>query len=443
MRGHGRLPLDPDVAAELEAIERALSARPVDPEHAELSELALLLVAERPRLAPERATALDERVGATRARQGAGRARSGARRLPRAWAWSGGVGAVIALVVALVLANGGGPSGSGSVSGSARYRPATGAAHSSSGAVSPTAKASASAGAFSAPTSAAASAPASRASKAASPAPRSASPAPRSAAPARTPAPTLAQASTPASGFGAVAPQSNGRQVIESGQLQLSTEPRRIDQVAEEAFRVIGQFGGIVQHSTVSAAAAGGYAEIQLSVPEQNLAQAMSALSTLAYARVVSLTDQSQDVTGSYDADRRALADARALRTSLLKQLQNAVTQAQIDSLTAQLHDAEASISSDQATLARLQHQVGYSSVQLTIDAGGAPGGPLAVGSGSSGGFTLSRAVRDAGHVLTVIAGVALIALAVLVPLGLVIALAAWIWLRLRRRAREQALDAA
>jgi uncharacterized membrane protein (Fun14 family) len=436
MRGHGRLPLDPDVAAELEAIERALSARPVDPEHAELSELALLLVAERPRLAPERATALDERVGATRARQGAGRARSGARRLPRAWAWSGGVGAVIALVVALVLANGGGPSGSGSVSGSARYRPATGAAHSSSGAVSPTAKASASAGVFSAPTSAAASAPASRASK-------PSSPAPRSAAPARTPAPTLAQASTPASGFGAVAPQSNGRQVIESGQLQLSTEPRRIDQVAEEAFRVIGQFGGIVQHSTVSAAAAGGYAEIQLSVPEQNLAQAMSALSTLAYARVVSLTDQSQDVTGSYDADRRALADARALRTSLLKQLQNAVTQAQIDSLTAQLHDAEASISSDQATLASLQHQVGYSSVQLTIDAGGAPGGPLAVGSGSSGGFTLSRAVRDAGHVLTVIAGVALIALAVLIPLGLVIALAAWIWLRLRRRAREQALDAA
>lgn len=49
--------------------------------------------------------------------------------------------------------------------------------------------------------------------------------------------------------------------------------------------------------------------------------------------------------------------------------------------------------------------------------------------------------VHDAGRVLVVVAGAALIALAVLVPVGLVGALVAWVGLAVRRRRREQALD--
>jgi hypothetical protein len=49
--------------------------------------------------------------------------------------------------------------------------------------------------------------------------------------------------------------------------------------------------------------------------------------------------------------------------------------------------------------------------------------------------------VHDAGRVLVVAAGVALIALAVLVPLGLLVALGLWVAAALRRRRREQALD--
>jgi hypothetical protein len=44
---------------------------------------------------------------------------------------------------------------------------------------------------------------------------------------------------------------------------------------------------------------------------------------------------------------------------------------------------------------------------------------------------------------LTVIAGIALIALAVLVPLALVAALAWWVTAAFKRRRREQALDMA
>jgi hypothetical protein len=164
----------------------------------------------------------------------------------------------------------------------------------------------------------------------------------------------------------------------------------------------------------------------------------MAALSTLQYAHVASRTDTSQDVTDQYNSDVTRLADARALRTSLLKQLANATTQAQIDSLTAQIHDAEASISSDLATLRGLNNQVNYSQVTLTIN-----GGPVPVPTQSGGGgFSLHQAAHDAGRVLTVAAGVALIGVAALLPIALLGALGWWVVAALRRRRREQALDA-
>jgi hypothetical protein len=107
-----------------------------------------------------------------------------------------------------------------------------------------------------------------------------------------------------------------------------------------------------------------------------------------------------------------------------------------VDSLKAQIRDADASIASDEATLHSLHRQVAYSRIAVSINAAMAPGHPV-----SGGGFTLGKAAHDAGRVLVVAAGVALIALAVLVPLGLVIGLLAWIGYALRRRRREQALD--
>jgi hypothetical protein len=203
-------------------------------------------------------------------------------------------------------------------------------------------------------------------------------------------------------------------------------------------FDVVGQQRGIVNSSTVTATGGpGGYAEFQLSIPSGALPQTMAALSTLQYAHVASRTDTSQDVTDRYNSDVTRLADARALRTSLLKQLANAATQAQIDSLTAQIHDAEASISSDLATLRGLNNQINYSQVTLTINGGPVP---LPAQSGG-GGFSLHQAAHDAGRVLTVAAGVALIGAAALLPISLLGALG-WVVTALRRRRREQALDA-
>ena len=227
--------------------------------------------------------------------------------------------------------------------------------------------------------------------------------------------------------------------MIQSAQLQLSTRPRNVGSVAQQVFDVIAAQNGVVENSQVTATNnANGYAQFQLSVPSAALQQTMGDLSRLHGASVVSRTDATQDITGQVGAAGRALADARALRTSLLRQLQNATTTTAIDSLKVQIHDAEASISSDLATLDKLHHQVDFSQISLTINAALVP--PVhPVAGGDS--FTLGRAAHDAGRVLVVAAGVALIALAVLVPLAMVAALVVWIVYAIRRRRREQALD--
>jgi hypothetical protein len=387
MRRADETPIDPEIAAPLDAIDATLAGEAVDPEHAELAELALLLADERPRPDPAFATGLDQRVAHRFAR---GRSAPRVRR----WIWGPAAGLAVGVVVAVVV-----------LAGTPSPNPSAQKAASSEAATT------------------------------ASPSARPGVPAP---APITPQAARASAASAAGAGAGALQPIPNGRKVIQAAQLALSASPGRVDDVAQEVFEVIGQHSGIVNSSTVTAGGTGGYAQFQLSVPSGSLSQTMAALSTLQYARVASRTDTSQDVNDQYLSDQGRLGDARALRTALLKQLANASTQAEIDSLTARIHDAEASIASDQAALRQLSHQVNFSQVTLTVNAGSAP----FPGSRSGGGFTLGRATHDAGRVLTVAAGVILIVLAALVPLGLLGALGWWIATLARRRRREQALDA-
>jgi nanoRNase/pAp phosphatase (c-di-AMP/oligoRNAs hydrolase) len=167
----------------------------------------------------------------------------------------------------------------------------------------------------------------------------------------------------------------------------------------------------------------------------------MTKLSLLPNADAVSRTDNTQDVNNAFNTATRRLADAQALHTSLLKQLAAAVTTEQVDSLHAQIRDNERTIAGDESALAILKHRISFSSISLTINARtqAAGGG----GHSGGGGFTLRKAAHDAGRVLVVVAGVVLIALAVLIPIGLVLALAWWIGALLTHRRRERALDLA
>jgi Domain of unknown function (DUF4349) len=382
MRRADEFPPDDEMLATLEVIDATLAGEPVDPEHAELAELALILADDRPRPVAQFASRLDQRVQERFERPARSRPW---RRLTFAPAALVVLASTIAAV--FVLSSGG--------SGTPVRRTLTAA-----------------------PSSAAA--PRSAASSSAAP----------SSAGAQK---TLTAAASPLP-----APAPDGHRIVQSAQLSLSTTPGRIEQVAQQIFDVVGAARGDVSHSTVTAAGGnGGFADFQLSVPSATLPQTMAQLSRLRGANVVSRTDATQDIGGSFVSANRRLADARALRTALLRQLSSAVTTQQVDSLRARIRDAEASIASDLATLRTLRRQVGFSQISITISS--SPGShPVA-----AGGFTLGKAAHDAGRVLTVVAGVALIALAVLLPISVVAALVVFMWLVFRRRRREQALDLA
>jgi hypothetical protein len=425
-------PIDPEVAASLDAIDATLAGEPVGAEYAELAEIALLLTSVRPEVPPAFAQSMDQRVArrfvSTQAAAPAKREER-RRRLVVLGEGVGALTAAVAVVVALLVFVGHGQSGSSvSSSSSAAFSASTTSAAGSSAAGSSAAHSSA--------------APTASAGHGVVRAPKPAPPkrsGTLSTAPALVP-PTGAGSSSSPAGAPTLQPPTSGRHVVQSAQLSLGVAPDRIDDVAQEVYDVIGALGGVVENSSVTqTGGSDGYADFQLSVPSASLGQAMSRLSSLNYASVLSRTDASQDITDQYNAATRRLADARALRTSLLKQLANATTTEQIDSIKAQIHDAEASISSDQATLNRLNRQVNFSQLALTINARRVPV-PVSHG---DGGFTVGRAAHDAGRVLTVAAGVSLIAIAALTPVGLVVALVWWVGAALRRRRREHALDSA
>jgi Domain of unknown function (DUF4349) len=412
--------LDPEPATEeaLAVIDATLAGEAVEPEHAALAELTLILAEQRPNPRPEFTAALDERV---RRRFAVSPADAGRRRRARRrWLYAPGamVGAAAAVAVVIVAAGG-------------LHQPDTRSSTASSSAPSRTSVPGLARRTATSGNSAAASSAGSVTSLKGSPAARPGQATSSSSPSAPLPAGTLAPGAAPA-------PHTGGRQVVQSAQLSLSTHPDQVASVAQQVFDVVSAQKGVVQSSTVtSSSGSSGYGEFQLSVPSSNLQATMSALSGLHGASVVSRTDGSQDITGKVGGAGRRLADARALRTSLLRQLATATSQSQITSLKAQLRDAEASINSDLATLNALHRQVDNSQISVTINAATVP----VHAASSGGGFTIGKAAHDAERVLVVAAGVALIALAVLVPLSLLAAVVAWLGFRLRRRRREQALD--
>jgi hypothetical protein len=196
-------------------------------------------------------------------------------------------------------------------------------------------------------------------------------------------------------------PTPNGRKLVQSSQLSLGASSSRIDAVAQEVYNVVGAQHGFVNSSTVTAArGTGGYAHFQLTVPSATLPQTMTSLSRLRYATVLERTDKVEDVTAQLQAAKRHHRSAR---------------------------------------VRALEHGVAYSKVSLTIQAVARASGHKHDSGG--GGFTIGRAAHDA--LLTVIGGIALIALAVLVPLSVIVALGWNLRAALRRRQREQALDLA
>jgi len=375
-------------AAELEAVDAALAGRRVDPEHAELAELALLLRDERPEPAPAWATQLDRRA----------QARFPARpRKKRDWTFIRNVAPAMGLVLvivslAVVAANmpqgtddeGGGSGGAAmeaedsGASSAANQAGGGGGVEESGGATLDR------------------------------------------AAPEVAPQGKSGDPNSDARG---------PRNVQRSADLTLAAPRRELDRVAARASAVAADVGGFVARSSISSSDGG---TLRLRVPTGRLDTAIEEISRLG--RVRDLSHNSVDITSNVVSARDRLTEARTERESLLRQLAQADTVNETESVRARLDIVAREIAAAEGSLRRVRNRANFANLRVEL---------VPAGGVDEGAWTPGDAFDDGLRVLEVAAGVAVIAAAILLPL-LAIWLLAWLAHRVVvRRRRERSLDLA
>jgi len=377
-------------AAELDAVDAALAGREVAPEHADLAELALLLRADRPEPTESWATHLDRRAAAGFPAR--------PRRRPRIrLAWLAPAAAVAtSVVLAIVIfpvemdsddeGGGGGESVTSEDSGASS---GGGGSEESLGRASGDMELDSAGGGLSAP--------------------------------------------QPPAGGDARSDGRTRRSVERSAQLTLAAPRREIDRVATRAGQVAADLGGFVASSSISSSHGG---DIRLRVPTARLDTAVQRLSRLGRVRELSRT--SRDITSMVVSAREGLNDARAERVSLLRQLATATTLNETESLRARLRIVSREIARARSRLRSATNRASFADIQIAL----VPSGSLPE-EDDEGAWTPADAFDDALRVLEVAAGVALIVLALALPLLIAGGLG---WLARRgvtRRRRERALDMA
>jgi hypothetical protein len=218
------------------------------------------------------------------------------------------------------------------------------------------------------------------------------------------------------------------RKVARDASMRLSTEPDEVDDVADGVIEVTERYDGIVLSSDVEAQAERARATFDLRIPAQNLQATLADLSDLA--SVTERDEASLDVTAPFVSAEERFDDAKAEVDALVEQLGDAESADEIAQIRGQLQVARSELAAARSDLATLKQKTDFSTLAVTV-----------TGDGDSGGWSLGDALDDAGSVLQDILGAALVALAAIVPLGL-IAAALWFGVRAaRRKARERTLD--
>jgi hypothetical protein len=232
----------------------------------------------------------------------------------------------------------------------------------------------------------------------------------------------------------ATAAPARQRRVERSTRLELTTSD--VQKASDGVVRATQAAGGFVQSSQVSTGDGRSTASFVLRVPTSRLDDALARLSKLGHVK--SLQQSADDITGAYDSASGRLAEARAERRGLLRALANATTAEQVSSLRARIADNRRDLQRYQRDFNAVRNRANLATVAVDVT-GAARKQAAAPGDGP---WTPGDAAHDALRVLEVSAGVALIALAVLFPLGLVGAAGGFAAVTLRRRRREAALSA-
>jgi hypothetical protein len=406
---------DPEVDHGLRELDAALAGEPsADPD------LALLVAdvdASRPEPSAAFLASLDARVHAGFPREAQTPRRGGAEpwhariRRPQILVPSIG-GTLAAALVVVVIAGSGGSSGSSGSSDSASSAGSSAATEAGGGGTS----AAGAAAQRDSAAPAAKSAPGPQAAVQTSPSTSSSSSS-SSSAPSAPPAATTAP-----------------RKVQRAAELTLTPAPGDVQDTADGVVRETQAAGGYVQQSSIATRDGGGEASFTLRIPSARLDETLGRLSKLAH--VGALNQSATDITAQTASAADQLSDARAERRALLRALGRATTDRQIASLRARLRDNGSEIARRKGALDAQRRRADLATVAVSIEGTGA-----AKRDDGGGAWTPRDALHDAGRVLEVAGGVALIALAVLAPLAVLAALALLAGRTLRRHRRETALD--
>ena len=248
---------------------------------------------------------------------------------------------------------------------------------------------------------------------------------------------SLNSTSKAAPGSAAVGQGRRGRLQELSADLTLVAPAGEIAAVGDRILATTDEIGGFVVSSNVRATDGdGGGGSFQLRVPTDRLEDAIARLSRIAHVR-----ERSQgvlDITSERNVARERLEESRAERVSLLQRLEEADTDYEVDALQQQIAVLNDAIGRYRADLRRVVRRAQFAAVHVELMAAGDD----EVLMPDDGKWTPGDALRDAGRVLEVIAGVALVTLAVLIPL-LLLAGAALVMRRVAgRRGRQRVLDA-
>jgi hypothetical protein len=228
-----------------------------------------------------------------------------------------------------------------------------------------------------------------------------------------------------------------GRDIERSAYVVLGTKPAEVAGAAAKVYQAVHAANGIVLHSQVQSGSSGATgAYFELLIPSVKLDDALSSFSQIAEVR--ERHDATNDITAPTVGAAEELRDSNATIEGLLKELGDVETEAERESVEARLREERRHHAAIRARLDHLDKRASMSEVTVRIvtDHGAGVTPP----SKDDGSWGVGDALHDAGHILTIAAGVALIGLAVLGPIALIL-LAFWLANRFRvRRLRERTL---
>ena len=237
--------------------------------------------------------------------------------------------------------------------------------------------------------------------------------------------------------FSRSVPPLKGRAIERSAYIVLGTKPGEVSGAAAKIYEAVHAANGVVLHSSVQSGNAGVTgASFDLLIPSAKLNEALATFSSIAEVR--ERHDATTDITAPTVSAAEELVDSNATIDGLLKELADTETEAERESVEARLREERRHHAAIRASLDHLHQRASMSEVSVRIVTKNGAG--VTPPSKDNGDWGVGDALHDAGHVLTIAAGVLLIGLAVLAPFAL-LALIIWAGNRFRvRRLRERTL---